>query len=142
MSIDEQYAATVQCYSQLLREDRYTISILLTFTLAVMWSFKSSPTSGSVCNTFGCAGDPQIVLTGSSSDEVGVVRVDHPSYLMTLQLKIRFGVFQVVCPCLINGDCCINCKLYVLVTLQGKADINGKHMKIIELFQFNKCRQP
>ena len=52
MSIDEQYAATVQCYSQLLREDRYAIYILLTFTLAVMWSIKSSPTSGSVCNTF------------------------------------------------------------------------------------------
>ena len=88
MSIDEQYAATVQCYSQLLREDRYAIYVLLTFTLAVMWSIKSSPTSGSVCNTFGSTGGPQIALTGSSSDEVGVVRVDCPSYLMTLQLKI------------------------------------------------------
>ena len=108
MSIDVQYAATVQCCSQLLREDRYAIYVLLTFTLAVMWSIKSSPTSGSVCNTFGSAGDPQIVLTGSSLDEVGVVRVDHPSYLMTLQLKIWFGVFQVVRPCSINHDCCVN----------------------------------
>ena len=88
MTIDEQYAATVQCYSQLLREDRYAIYVLLTFTLAVMWSVKSSSTLDSVCNTFGSAGDPQIVLTGSSSDEVGIVRVDHPSHLMTLQLKI------------------------------------------------------
>ena len=88
MSIDEQYAAKLQCYSQLLREDRYAIYVLLTFILELMWSVKSSPTSGSVCNTFGSAGDPQIVLTDSSSDEVGVVRVDHPSYLKNLQLKI------------------------------------------------------
>ena len=85
-SIDEQTAATLPHFSQILKEDRYAFYVLLTFTFAVMWSNKSSPTLGPVCNTcssLGSAGGPQIVSAGSSSNDIGFVRVDLLSYLMT-----------------------------------------------------------
>ena len=85
-SIDEQTAATLPHFSQILKEDRYAIYVLLTFTFAVMWSNKSSPTPGPVCDTYSSlasAGGPQIVSAGSSSNDIGFVRVDLLSYLMT-----------------------------------------------------------
>ena len=71
-SIDEQTAATLPHFSQILKEDRYAIYVSLTFTFAVMWSNKSSPTSGPVydtCSSLGSAGGPQIVSAGSSSND-------------------------------------------------------------------------
>ena len=64
------------------------IGMQFMFCLHLLWQQcgQSSPVLPQA--QFGSAGDPQIVLTGSSSDEVGVVRVDLASYLMTLQLKI------------------------------------------------------
>ena len=85
-SIDEQTAATLPHFSQILKEDRCAIYVLLTFTFAVMWSNKSSPTLCPVCDTcssLGSAGVPQIVSAGSSSNDIGFVRVDLLSYLMT-----------------------------------------------------------
>ena len=64
-SIDEQTAATLPHFSQILREDRYAIYVLLTFTFAVMWSNMSSLTLGPVCNTcssLGSAGGPLICV--------------------------------------------------------------------------------
>ena len=71
-SIDEQTAAALLHFSQILKADRYAIYVSLTFTFAVMWSNKSSPTSGPVCDTCsspGSVGGPQIVSAGSSSND-------------------------------------------------------------------------
>ena len=45
-SIDEQYAAAVPNYSQLVTEDRYANYVSLTFTSASMWWNKSTPSGG------------------------------------------------------------------------------------------------
>ena len=60
-SIDEQYAAALPTYSQLVTEDRYANYVSLTFTSASMWWNKSMPSGGpSGVKLFG-SGEPHIV---------------------------------------------------------------------------------
>ena len=77
-SIDEQYAAALPTYSQLVTEDRYANYVSLTFTSASMWWNKSMPSRGpSGVKLFG-SGEPHIVHGPSSSNEVTVISVDLP----------------------------------------------------------------
>ena len=77
-SIDEQYAAALPTYSQLVTEDRYANYVSLTFTSASMWWNKSMPSGGPSGVKFFGSGEPHIVHGSSSSNEVTVVSVDLP----------------------------------------------------------------
>ena len=77
-SIDEQYAAALPTYSQLVTEDRYANYVSLTFTSASMWWNKLMPSGGPSGVKLFSSGEPHIVHGPSSSNEVTVICVDLP----------------------------------------------------------------
>ena len=75
-SLDEQYAAALPTYSQLVTEDRYANYVSLTFTSASMWWNKSTSSRGPSRVKLFDSGEPHIVHGPSSSNEVTVITVD------------------------------------------------------------------